>query len=244
MAHLRLLVQPMNIESQRVLRLLDVVEQESTLTQRTLSARLGIALGLTNLYVKRLIRKGYIKCVTIRANRLAYIITPRGLAQKARLTLEFMEYSLDLYRDARRHLHRILTSHVQSQMRVAIYGTGEAAEVAFLVLRELGLDLEAVFDEEGGSKFLGFSVLSVREHTKVEYDVLIVARLDKAAAVVARLIELGVAKEKLLPLRSRVESTMVKSRKIRHGRPRMAKARTEHVQNEDEAKEMIDGKRR
>ena len=88
----------MDIDSQRVLRLLDVVEQESTLTQRTLSARLGIALGLTNLYVKRLIRKGYIKCVTVRANRLAYVITPRGLAQKARLTLKFMEYSLALYR--------------------------------------------------------------------------------------------------------------------------------------------------
>ena len=218
----------MNIESQRVLRLLDVVEQESNLTQRTLAARLGIALGLTNLYIKRLIRKGYLKCVTVRANRLAYVITPRGFAQKARLTLEFMEYSLDLYRDARRHLHQILTSHVQSQTRVAIYGTGEAAEVAFLVLREIGLDVEAIFDTEGGSTFLGFPVLSVAEHTQIEYDVLIVARLDKSSTTMARLIELGVPKEKLLPLRPHMKSTSSRSKrmaKVHIGPKRITKER-------------------
>ncbi len=234
----------MDIDSQRVLRLLDVVEQESTLTQRTLSARLGIALGLTNLYVKRLIRKGYIKCVTIRANRLAYVITPRGLAQKARLTLKFMEYSLDLYRDARRHLHRVLTSQVQSPMRVAIYGTGEAAEVAFLVLRELGLDLEAVFDKEGSQKFLGFSVRSVKEHRKVQYDLLIVARLDESSKVIKRLIALGVDKDKLLPLRASVQSTVSQSKTQRSKRTRMVKASINRRQIQDQRKETIHGKRR
>ena len=234
----------MDIDSQRVLRLLDVVEQESTLTQRTLSALFGIALGLTNLYIKRLIRKGYIKCGTIRANRLAYVITPRGLAQKARLTLKFMEYSLDLYRDARRHLHRVLTSQVQSPMRVAIYGTGEAAEVAFLVLRELGLDLEAVFDKEGGQKFLGFSVRSVKEHREVEYDLLIVARLDESSEVITRLIALGVAKDKLLPLRASVQSTMSQSKKQRNRKTKMVKADINGRQIRNDHKETIHGKRR
>ena len=234
----------MDIDSQRVLRLLDVVEEESTLTQRTLSARLGIALGLTNLYIKRLIRKGYIKCVTIRANRLAYVITPRGLAQKARLTLKFMEYSLDLYRDARRHLHRVLTSQVQSPMRVAIYGTGEAAEVAFLVLRELGLDLEAVFDKEGGANFLGFSVRSVKEHREVDYDLLIVARLDESSKVITRLMALGVEKDKLLPLRASVQSTMSQSKKQFNKRTKMVKADINRRQIQDQHKETIHGKRR
>ncbi len=235
----------MDIDSQRVLRLLDVVEQESSLTQRTLSARLGIALGLTNLYVKRLIRKGYIKCVTLRANRLAYVITPRGFAQKARLTLQFMEYSLVLYRDARRHLHRVLTSQVHCPMRVAIYGTGEAAEVAFLVLRELGLDLEAVFDKEGGQKFLGFSVRNVKEHREVEYDRLIVARLDASSEVITRLIDLGVDKEKLLPLRASVQSTMSQAKKQGNRRTKMVKADITRRQVQKERKEeMIHGKRR
>lgn len=191
----------MNIESQRDLQLLEAVEQESSVTQRTLSARLGIALGLTNLYVKRLIHKGYIKCVTVSPNRLAYLITPRGVARKARLTFEFMKYSLDLYRDARKHLRRSLDGRVAQQGRIAIYGTGEAAELSFLLLKELGLDLAAVFDVEGGRGFLGLPVQSIEHHREVAYDVLIVATLDNPAKTAKRLRAAGVPKDKLLLLR-------------------------------------------
>src|SRR5215217_2505943 len=129
----------MDVESRRDLRLLEELEQEATITQRTLASRLGMALGLTNLYLKRLIRKGYVKCVTVAPNRLVYLVTPRGLTRKARLTYEFMKYSLDFYRDARHHLRRSLTEAVGRQRRVAIYGTGDAAELVFLLLKEMGL---------------------------------------------------------------------------------------------------------
>src|SRR3954466_8995094 len=76
----------MELESRRDLQLLEALEQESTITQRTLASRLGMALGLTNLYLKRLIRKGYVKCVTVSPNRLVYALTPKGVARKGRLT--------------------------------------------------------------------------------------------------------------------------------------------------------------
>ena len=60
--------------------------------------------GLTNIYLKRLVRKGYIKCVNVQSNRITYLITPRGIAEKARLTYEFMDYSLHLYGEVRQHL--------------------------------------------------------------------------------------------------------------------------------------------
>src|SRR5690242_21271370 len=104
-----------------------------------------MALGLTNLYLKRLVRKGYVKCVTVAPNRLVYSLTPKGLARKARLTYEFMKYSLDFYHDARQHLRRSLAS-VTGKTRVAIYGTGDAAELVYLLLREMGHELVAVFD--------------------------------------------------------------------------------------------------
>src|ERR1041384_7779035 len=114
--------------------MLETLEHESAITQRVLASRLGIALGLTNLYLKRLIRKGYVKCVTVAPNRLVYSLTPRGVARKARLTYEFMKYSLDFYRDARQHLRRSLAHAVAEQKRVAIYGTGDAAELVFLLV--------------------------------------------------------------------------------------------------------------
>ena len=129
----------MELESRRDLQLLEALEQESTITQRTLASRLGIALGLTNLYLKRLIRKGYVKCVTVSPNRLVYALTPKGVARKGRLTYEFMKYSLDFYRDARQHLRRSLSRAVAQQQRVAIYGTGDAAELVYLLVRDMGL---------------------------------------------------------------------------------------------------------
>ena len=117
----------MDVESRRDLQLLEALERESTISQRTLASRLGITIGLTNLYVKRLVRKGHVKCVTVSPNRLIYSLTPRGVSRKARLTYEFMKYSLDFYRDARQHLRQSLGAAVARQQRVAIFGTGDAA---------------------------------------------------------------------------------------------------------------------
>ncbi|MGE3274310.1 MAG: winged helix-turn-helix transcriptional regulator [Vicinamibacterales bacterium] len=194
----------MDLESIRDLQLLDALEQDSALTQRTLAARLGIALGLTNLYLKRLIRKGYIKSVSVRPNRLIYLITPRGLTRKARLTMEFMQYSLDLYRDARRHVRQNLDGRVGRQKRVAIYGTGEAAELAMLALHELGLEPVVVFDAEAGERFFGRPVVPIADHASVAFDTLIVAALHKPKKVVQELVRQGVPRRKLLLLRTDV----------------------------------------
>ncbi|MGH9347985.1 MAG: winged helix-turn-helix transcriptional regulator [Vicinamibacterales bacterium] len=191
----------MDSESRRDLQLLEALEQESRITQRTLATRLGIALGLTNLYLKRLVRKGYVKCVTVAPNRLMYLVTPRGVARRARLTYEFMKYSLDFYRDVRRHLRESLTAVVTPQKRVAIYGTGEAAELVFLLLKEMGLDPVAAFDGERSGKFLGVPVRPIEDHGSVGYDVLIVAVLERPAATRKRLLSAGVAADKIVLLR-------------------------------------------
>src|SRR5712691_11614831 len=96
------------LEARRSLRLLEAIADDSSITQRSIAAKLGVALGLANLYLKRLVRKGHVKCVNVRSNRLLYLITPKGISEKTRLTYEFMEYSLWLYKETRRHLHVVL----------------------------------------------------------------------------------------------------------------------------------------
>jgi hypothetical protein len=194
----------MDSESRRDLQLLEVFEHESAITQRRLSARLGIALGLTNLYVKRLVRKGYVKCVTTSPKRLVYFVTPRGLAVKGRLTYEFMKYSLDFYRDVRRHLREnLLAAGVTGQQRVAVYGTGDVAELVYLLLKEMGIDLVAVYDGDGGGAFLGLPIVPLAEHRQTAFDLLIVAVLEKPAAARKRLLAAGIPAEKLLMLQTK-----------------------------------------
>lgn len=189
----------MDLEAHRDLKLLEAVEQDSHVTQRGLANRLGIALGLANIYVKRLMRKGYIKCVNVQPNRISYLITPRGIAEKARLTYEYMDYSLHLYRVVRQHLREVLRECADS--RVAIYGRGEAAELSYLSLKESGLDPVAVFDAEGGGMFLGMAVLPLAEHANVDYDLMIVASLEPSTQFVTALTRQGVPADKLFLLR-------------------------------------------
>src|SRR6059036_3359214 len=165
----------MDIEAHRDLKLLEAVEEDSRVTQRSLATQLGIALGLINIYLKRLVRKGYIKCVNVQSNRLTYLLTPRGIAEKLRLTYEFMDYSLHLYGEVRQHLRAVIRECAAADRRVAIYGRGEAAELAYLSLKEFGLEPVAIFDVEGGHEFLGMPVRPIAEHVDVAFDLLIVA---------------------------------------------------------------------
>jgi DNA-binding MarR family transcriptional regulator len=203
-------VRPLGLEVWRDYHLLEAIEEQSTITQRTLAARLGVALGLTNLYLKRLVKKGYVKCVTASPKRLRYVITPRGAAHKARLALDFMKYSLALYRDARHHVRRGLDGRLSRWNRVALYGTGEAAELAFLLLRESGVEPIAAFDETGDKQFLGMPVHRIAEHRGVAYDVLIVALLDQTQPAIDALISAGVARDKLVLLREDATSRRTK----------------------------------
>jgi DNA-binding MarR family transcriptional regulator len=191
----------MDVEEHRDLRVLEAIQQNSRLTQRGLANKLGMALGLANIYLKRMIHKGYIKCVNVQPNRISYLITPRGIAEKARLTYEFMDYSLHLYGEVRQHLRTALHECAAAGKRVAICGSGEAAELAYLSLKESGLDPVAIFDQEGGRDFLGIRVLPIADHASVEFDMIIVATLDRSGQQLQALLDVGVPKEKLFPLR-------------------------------------------
>jgi len=194
----------MDLEAHRDLRLLEAVHQDSRVTQRGLASQLGMALGLANIYLKRMIRKGFIKVVNVQPNRISYLVTPRGIAEKARLTYEFMDYSLHLYGEVRQHLRAALQDCAAAGQRVAICGRGEAAELAYLSLKETGLEPVAVFDKEGGREFLGIPVCALADHAQYEFDMIVVATLDPSSTWCTDLIGAGVPETKLFPLRKQM----------------------------------------
>jgi DNA-binding MarR family transcriptional regulator len=196
-------VEPHRRTEYRELRVLELLAgSQEPVTQRVLARRMGVALGLANLYLKRLVRKGYLKCVNVQANRIRYLVTPQGMAEKARLTYAFMGLSLELYGQARGHLRETLRSASNgSPARLAIFGTGEAAELTYLTLREQGIEPVAVFDREPRAPFLGYPVLSVRDHATVDFDILVVASLDWPGPLVSDLTALGIPRHRLLLLR-------------------------------------------
>lgn len=205
-------VKTMDVEAHRDLRLLEAVHEDSRVTQRDLASKLGMALGLANIYLKRMIHKGYIKVVNVQPNRISYLITPRGIAEKARLTYEFMDYSLHLYGEVRQHLREAMQDCAAAGRRVCIYGSGEAAELAYLSLKESGLEPVAIFDQVGGSVFLGMPIRPIAEHAAVDYDLMIVATLDRSDQPAVELAKVGVPHDKQFPLRKEAEPAAAPSR--------------------------------
>lgn len=193
----------MKADQQRDLQLLSEIEASEAVTQRGLAKRLGIALGLTNLYVKRLARKGHIKVINIQKNRIRYLITPKGIAEKSRLTYEYMQYSLHLYRQACTLLRaRLRDLAEQGRKRLVFYGVGEAAELAYLCVKEMDLDLVGVVDaEHAGGRFLGHTVLDPPALAGLRYDCVVITSFGNDEDIRRQLEGSGVPSEAIVALR-------------------------------------------
>lgn len=174
---------PMRIDkSGHLFRILDEVSKDGTVTQRHLSQRLGVALGLTNLYFRRLVMKGWIKVTNVKANRLRYELTPAGIAQKTRMAFQYIEDSYVFYREARKSLTssfgRLKAGGAHS---VVLYGSGELAEIALLSLQEVGLDLAGIVSARGaGESLCGWPVRQPESLRSLAYDQVVVIDPDRA----------------------------------------------------------------
>jgi DNA-binding MarR family transcriptional regulator len=119
------------------LGVLSAIEVDDRATQRAISQELGIALGLTNAYLKRCVRKGFVKVRQIPANRYTYYLTPEGFAEKSRLTAEYLSISFNFFRSSREQCAGLFeVCERRRWTRVALAGYGDLAEIATLCRRE------------------------------------------------------------------------------------------------------------
>lgn len=134
-------------DEQVTLKLLTAIEQQSDVTQRGLARRLGVALGLTNSYLKRCIGKGLIKIREAPANRYFYYLTPHGFAEKGRLTAEYLTVSFNFYRLAGESCCRVFDTCQLSGIRsVVLCGLSELAEIAYVRAHEHDIQIVGVYD--------------------------------------------------------------------------------------------------
>jgi DNA-binding MarR family transcriptional regulator len=183
------------LDSSRSLQLLSEISGEEPLSQRELSRRLGIAVGLVNSYLKNLVSKGFVRVKNFPSNRYAYLLTPQGIAEKSRLAYQHLSYFTSLYTVARQDyldlFHRLEQSGV---CEVAFCGVDEVAEVAYLSLQETGLKLVAVMDDgRQGEQFFGIPVVSVAEGVLMERALLVITSLKRRDELAQKLKDLGVA---------------------------------------------------
>jgi len=183
-------------------QILNAIDGSQSLSQRSLASSLGIALGLTNLLVRRLVRKGWVRVTRIKPNRVGYFLTPAGVAEKARLSRLYLQYSIRFYTTARVRIRESLASVGGPDTRIVFCGTGEVAEIAYVCLQETSLHLVAVIGDTGIRQFFGVPVYSIDEVRdgivgQTPFDRLVVASFENHEASRAKLKALGVASERV-----------------------------------------------
>ena len=164
---------PMDGDTEITLGLLNAVQESSSVTQRIMANDLGIALGLANAYLKRCVRKGYIKVSQIPPNRYAYYLTPHGFSEKSRLTAEYLSSSFTFFRRARSQCEAGLDlCAARGWTRVALAGASELAEIATLCAAERPVTLVGLIDPtHAGNRYAGLpvtgAITDLQEHDAV-----------------------------------------------------------------------------
>lgn len=126
----------------RELAILEHIETDPDVNQSTLATQLGVAVGTINWHLKRLIAKGYVKIKRAERKKLRYIITPEGIALRARLTVDYIEQQFKLYRNTRQRVAEQIERVRQAGFQqVRLEGEGEVAEICKLSCLEQGLEI-------------------------------------------------------------------------------------------------------
>jgi len=144
------------------LQLLEEISKDSFVSQRKLSHNLGVALGVTNLCLKKMINKGLVKVRGINHKRISYYLTSKGLSEKTQLTYRFLQHTISYYVNLKRNIAAQFNLLSKSNLRrIVFYGAGEVMEVAYIVLHDTPLELIGIVDDDPkkqGKKMFGFDV--------------------------------------------------------------------------------------
>jgi len=152
----------MYISDRHALHELDIlkhVEQDSHLSNRLAARKLGVSLKLAHEVLKQMVQKGLLHITKVNSRRWDYFLTPHGISEKTRLTLEFLEFSMRFYREARQRSSQICRDLAEAgQHHVALLGAGNLAEIVYLGVHQWGLTLTAVYDPVKRGDFMGIAV--------------------------------------------------------------------------------------
>jgi len=167
----------------RDLRLLEELEKNPIISQRELSHRFNIALGVTNACLRRMARKGWIRIRGLNHRKIGYYLTPKGMVEKARLTINLISFRVQHYSELKKNItNRLLEMQRGGIKRIVFYGVSEEMEVAFITLQGVNLKLVGIVEDD--EKFhsgivLGYELEPVSRVQELKPDCILITSLTE-----------------------------------------------------------------
>jgi len=177
----------------RELSLLQELEKNPIVSQRELSHKFGIALGVTNACLKRMVRRGWIRITNFNHHRIGYYLTPKGFAEKARLALHLISWTVQHYSTLKGIIEkRLLEMQNAGIERVVFYGVSDEMEVAYITLQGLNLKLIGIFEDKdkiNRKEVFGFELKDISEINNLKPDAVLITSLIGQEEKMARLMQ-------------------------------------------------------
>jgi DNA-binding MarR family transcriptional regulator len=178
MGNLELFKPPQEI---RELNLLQELEKNPVISQRELSHKFGIALGVTNACLKRMARRGWIRIMNLNHHKIGYYLTPKGFAEKANLTLDLISWTVQHYSTLKEIIGRKLLEMENSGVkRIVFYGISDEMEIAYITLQGVNLKLIGIVEDQekiNRAEILGFEVKDIHQIETLKPDAILITSL-------------------------------------------------------------------
>ena len=143
------------------LKLFKEISRTKVHSQRSISKNLDVALGLANAMIKKFVNKGFLKLKQAPMKRYFYYLTPRGLVEKAKLTKEFLESSLEFYTKARKDYEEQFKILKCSKKKIIFVGKSELTEIAILASKIQNVNVDLLYSPTTKDKyFCGLKVIN------------------------------------------------------------------------------------
>lgn len=190
----------MDTQELRTLRLLEEIDKGKTPSQRDLSHKLNISLGLVNSFVKRLAQKGYCKITTIPKNRVRYLLTPKGAAEKTRLTYEYIQSSISFYNKTLHKVKKLFSDLSKDGVnRIVFYGVSDLAEISYLLVQETHIQLVEIVDDSNIDRtFLKRKVIGSDQLSTITFDRLLITDIVEPLKAFEKIKAFGIPSEKIV----------------------------------------------
>ena len=169
-------------QEMRELELLQELEKNPIISQRELSHKFGIALGVTNACLKRMGRRGWIRITGFNHHKIGYYLTPKGFAEKAKLTLHLVSWTVQHYSALKEIIgKKFLEMQDRGIERIAFYGVSDEMEVAYITLQGVNLELVGIVEDEdkmiNKKEIFGFKLRDMSEIETMKPDAVLITSL-------------------------------------------------------------------
>jgi DNA-binding MarR family transcriptional regulator len=165
----------------RELNLLQELERNPIISQRELSHKFGIALGVTNACLKRMARRGWIRMMDQNRRKIGYFLTPKGFAEKAKLTLRLISWTVQHYSTLKDIIgERLLEMQKKGVERIVFYGVSDEMEIAYVTLQGSNLKLAGIVEDQermNRKEIFGFELTEVKQVKTLQPDAVLITSL-------------------------------------------------------------------